>query len=234
MNLNQFIVDYLTFNRKEQRGIMVLLSILFALVAAYAVIPTVTPQKPPDYSQFDREIRLFEAEMKVQDSLGNNLNRKKVYARTGFSHSYNDSTQPGKYKPREVIVIDLNSADTFELQRLRGIGSSFAKRIVFYRERLGGFVDKAQLLEVFGMDTARFNGIKANLTVTAYPIHKINLNNVTFKDLMKHPYFSFTLTKAIILYRKDHKIFKNTGELRNVQGINDSVFAKMKNYVTVE
>ena len=192
------------------------------------------PQKPPDFSQFDREITVFEAEMKLQDSLENNLNKKKVYFRSGFSHFNSDSSGFSKNKPKELIIIELNHADTFELQRLRGIGSSFAKRIVFYRDRLGGFIDKSQLMEVFGMDTARYNGIRANLTVNTDSIHKIHINFVTFKDLMKHPYFPFAITKSIILYRKDHKVFKNIGELRNIQGINDSIFGKMKSYVTVE
>ena len=146
----------------------------------------------------------------------------------------NDSGGFGKSKPKELIIIELNSADTFELQRLRGIGSSFAKRIVYYRQRLGGFTDKSQLLEVFGMDTVRYNGVKGNLIVNKDSIHKININDVAFKDLMKHPYFPFGITKAIILYRKDHKLFKNIGELKSIQGINDSIYGKLKVYVKVD
>ena len=234
MNLTQILVDYFTFNRKEQRGILVLLSILFTLVIAYAVIPSVIPQKPPDFSQFENEISVFEKAMKMEDSLENSRNRKKLYFRSGFMHMNNDSGGLIKSKPKELIVIELNSADTFELQRLKGIGSSFAKRIVKYRERLGGFTDKSQLLEVFGMDTVRYNGLKGNLIVNKDSIHKININNVIFKDLMKHPYFPFGITKAIILYRKDHKVFKNIGELKSIQGINDSIYGRLKLYVKVE
>ena len=234
MNITQILIDYFTFNKKEQRGILVLVSILFTLVVAYAVIPSVIPQKPPDFSQFENEISVFEKEMKIEDSLENSRNQKKLYFRSGFTHMNNDSGRFGKPKPKELIFIELNSADTFELQRLRGIGSSFAKRIVYYRERLGGFKDKSQLLEVFGMDTVRYNGVKENQIVNKDLIHKININNVTFKDLIKHPYFPFGITKAIILYRKDHKLFKNIGELKSIQGINDSIYGKMKVYVKIE
>lgn len=234
MNITQILIDYFTFNRKEQRGILVLVSILFVLVVAYAVIPSVIPQKPPDFSQFENEISVFEKEMKMEDSLENSRNQKKLYFRSGFRYMNKDSGGLGKSKPKELIIIELNSADTFELQRLRGIGSSFAKRIVKYRERLGGFTDKSQLLEVFGMDTVRYNGVKGNLIANKDSIHKININNVTFKDLMKHPYFPFGITKAIILYRKDHKVFKNIGELKNIQGINDSIYGKLKVYVKVD
>ena len=234
MNITQILIDYFTFNKKEQRGILVLVSILFTLVVAYAVIPSVIPQKPPDFSQFENEISVFEKEMKMSDSLENSRNQKKLYFRSGFSHMNNDSGGFGKSKPKELIIIELNSADTFELQRLKGIGSSFAKRIVRYRERLGGYTDKSQLMEVFGMDTVRYNEVKGNLIANKDSIHKININNVTFKDLMKHPYFPFGITKSIILYRKDHKLFKNIGELKSIQGINDSIYAKLKVYVKVD
>lgn len=234
MNITQILIDYFTFNKKEQRGILVLVSILFTLVVAYAVIPSVIPQKPPDFSQFENEISVFEKEMKMADSLENSRNQKKHYFRSGFTQMNNDSGGFGKSKPKELIIIELNSADTFELQRLRGIGSSFAKRIVRYRDRLGGFTDKSQILEVFGMDTVRYNGVKGNLIANKDSIHKININNVTFKDLMRHPYFPFGITKAIILYRKEHKLFKNIGELKTIQGINDSIYKKLKIYVKVD
>jgi competence ComEA-like helix-hairpin-helix protein len=234
MKFQQILIDYFTFNRAEQRGILVLVSLLVTLVIADVVIPSVIPEKPPDYSEFENDISAFEKELWTQDSIENSRLRSKPYLRSGFTPVNNDPAGSGKAKPREIIIIELNSADTFELQRLKGVGSSFANRIVKYRERLGGFRDKSQLLEVFGMDTTRYNGIRANLTVNQDSIHTININNVTFKDLMKHPYFHFGITKSIMLYRKEHKVFRNIEELKNIQGINDSVFGKIKVYVRVD
>ena len=42
-----------------------------------------------------------------------------------------------KYQPGTVV--SLNSADTTELKKIPGVGSSIARMIVNYRERLGGF-----------------------------------------------------------------------------------------------
>jgi competence ComEA-like helix-hairpin-helix protein len=234
MKLTQILVDYLTFSRTEQRGIMVLVSILFTMVVAYAVIPSLIPEKPPDFSQFEKEVTAFEEAMKLQDSLEGLRNQKPMHTRTGYALQGSDSTRFAGTKAKEVIIIELNSADTFDLQRLPGIGASYAKRIIRYRERLGGFNDKTQLLEVFGMDTVRYNMVKKNLAVNRDSIHKININNVAFKDLMKHPYFPFGITKSIILYRKDHKQFKTIEELKFIPGINDSIYRVMKVYVRVE
>ena len=48
----------------------------------------------------------------------------------------------------EVTIVDLNKADTSILKRIPGIGSTLARMIVVYRQRLGGFYDVSQLQEV--------------------------------------------------------------------------------------
>ncbi|MBR4803620.1 MAG: helix-hairpin-helix domain-containing protein, partial [Bacteroidales bacterium] len=63
--------------------------------------------------------------------------------------SYEHSTANAQ-RPAETKKIELNTADTSDLKELRGIGSGYAKRIVKYRERLGGFCKPEQLLEVYG------------------------------------------------------------------------------------
>ena len=39
-------------------------------------------------------------------------------------------------------IIELNSSDTTSLKTLKGIGSGYAKRIIAYRNKLGGFIKK--------------------------------------------------------------------------------------------
>ena len=235
MKLSTIVKDYLTFNRIEQRGIFVLLTILFLLVIANEVVPVVVTPKPVDLSGFEKEVVAFENAVRIADSL-EELARKSKYKKFRSYSAYPGKDSSGMYKPypKEVFVIELNSADTFELQRLRGIGPAFARRIVKYRERLGGFTDKSQLLEIWGMDTSKYNAIKEHLAVNPDSVHPINLNTVTFKELLAHPYFPFETTKAIMLYRKDHKKFVSTGELKNIKAISDSAYRKMKVYVKVE
>jgi competence ComEA-like helix-hairpin-helix protein len=235
MKISSVFKDYFSFNRKEQRGLFVMISILIALIIADVVVSEVLPQKPVDFSEFAKEVAAFQKEMIFMDSLEILEKQKKYLMRyTSFFGNYPDSDK--RYKPpvKEIFIIELNSADTFELQRLRGIGPSFAKRIIKYRERLGGYLEKSQLLEIFGMDTAKYNGIKEHLTVNPDSIRKINLNGVTFKELLSHPYFPFEVTKNIMIYRKDHKKFTGVEELLKIKNINDSVYRKMKPYVSIE
>lgn len=235
MKLTTIIKDYLTFNRMEQRGIFVLLTIMFLLIIANEVVPVVVTPKPVDLSGFEQEVVAFEKAVRIADSL-DELARKSKYKKFRSFAAYPGKDSLNMYRPypKEVFVIELNSADTFELQRLRGIGPSFARRIIKYRERLGGFTNKSQLLEIWGMDTTKYNVIREHLAVNPDSVHLINLNTVTFKELLAHPYFPFEITKAIMLYRKDHKKFVNPGELKNIKAISDSAYRKMRVYVKVE
>jgi DNA uptake protein ComE-like DNA-binding protein len=220
-NLRQKLVflfkEYLTFNQQEQKGIAVLTTILFLLVLATIYYPRLIPDKSYDFSAFEKEIIAFNHDVAVLDSVEEAERKRKEL----------------KKEKNNILYIELNSADTLDLQRLRGIGPSFARRIVKYRERLGGFYDKSQLLEVWGMDTGRYHGIAANLTVNPDSIKKMDLNKVTFKRMLAHPYFPFEAAKVIILYRKEHKLFQNVEELREVHGIHDSLYRKMVRYLEV-
>ena len=231
--VRQWAGDYLTYNRTEQRGIMVLSMVLLGVIIFQAVIPAGTFQKPPDFSAFAADIGAFETAWKRaadSDSVAQ-LHRYMNYRNKGGK--YHDGGLPLLVNPRPVLTVDLNTADTFELQQLRGIGPAFARRIVNYRERLRGFYEPRQLLEVFGMDTARYALIEANLKVSRDSVHPVDLNTVTFKELLHHPYFPFAITKNIMIYRQKNKNFRTLDELRNIQGVNDSLFRRMVIYLRI-
>jgi competence ComEA-like helix-hairpin-helix protein len=204
-------------------------------VIANEVVPVVVTPKPVDLSGFEREVVAFEKSVKFADSLEEQAKKSRFKKfRPYAANPGKDSSDNFKPYPKEVFVIELNSADTFELQRLRGIGPAFARRIVKYRERLGGFNNKLQLLEIWGMDSSKYNSIRDHLAVNPDSVHSINLNTVTFKELLAHPYFPFEITKAIMLYRKEHKKFVSAGELKNIKAIPDSAYQKMRAYIKVE
>ena len=67
-----------------------------------------------------------------------------VYGGSTADLTIRDTTRyPVKIKPGEHIV--LNTADTSQLKRVPGIGSGFARAIVSYGRRLGGYVSCARL-----------------------------------------------------------------------------------------
>ena len=235
MKLNHHIREYMTFNRQEQRGVFALLLLLSAMILSVWLSGKYHAGEKFDFSQYEKDIVQFERELKKQDSL-EELEKKLKYRKFQKTFLSGKADTGGNYPSykKEIIVIELNSADTFDLQRLRGIGPYFARRIIWYRNRLGGYNDKSQLLEVFGMDAERYHAISPNLTVNTDSVHPLDLNTITFKELMVHPYFPYGMAKAIMLYRKDHKIIKSIEDLKSIPGINDSVFRKIRPYIKVE
>ena len=56
-----------------------------------------------------------------------------------------------EYWQKDELVVEVNSADTNLFMELRGIGPVLSKRIVKYRDQLGGFRAINQLSEVYGL-----------------------------------------------------------------------------------
>lgn len=132
------------------------------------------------------------------------------------------------------IIVDLNAADTIELKQLKGIGTVFARRIVSYREKLGGYFDKSQLLEVFGMDTARLAQISPYIEVDLQKIKQLHLNKAGYKELLAHPYLENYIVKAIFEYKDKVGKFNSVDELQNISLIYPQLFQKIEHYFTVE
>jgi competence protein ComEA len=136
--------------------------------------------------------------------------------------------------PKIPIHIELNSADTNNLDSCTGIGPSFARRIISYRELLGGYYNPDQLLEVKGMDTARYLQFQSEVYADPALIRKIDLNTVTFKEMLRHPYFEYYLVKAIINYRDKNKRIDSVGQLKSLPEIYPELFQKISPYLEVE
>jgi len=99
-------------------------------------------------------------------------------------------------------IIELNSADSVTLCKIPGIGGSYARSILKYKIKLGGFVRKEQLLEVYGMTQESYNKIISHITISTKNIKLLNINEADFKTLLKHPYFNKDLINRLLEYRK--------------------------------
>ena len=130
------------------------------------------------------------------------------------------------------VIVEINAADSAALDEIRGIGPAFATRILNYRKRIGGFHTKAQLMEVFGLDSLKYQEIRNQITVDANAIKKININTVTADQLKNHPYLRYKQVNALIQYRKQHGNYANIADLAKVVLIPAETIAQLAPYLT--
>ena len=112
-----------------------------------------------------------------------------------------------KYLPGTVI--SLNSADTTELKKIPGIGSSIARMIVNYRERLGGFFRIEQLQEIH----LKAEKLRPWFSIDTHQTRRINVNKAGMERMMHHPYINYYQAKVIIEYRKKKGFLKSLKQL---------------------
>lgn len=88
-----------------------------------------------------------------------------------------------KEEATKSLNLDLNTADTVSLKKLKATGSYFSKKIVEYRNELGGFHSKEQLLEIGNFDEEKLEEIKENIFLTEGGLSLIKVNHCTAEEL---------------------------------------------------
>ena len=134
-------------------------------------------------------------------------------------------------KAASGIIIELNAADSAKLTGLRGIGPAFAMRIIRYRDRLGGFYWKEQLKEVFGLDSAAYAGLQAQVKVDPSQVKKILINKVTFEGLSHFPYLTYKQMNAIINFREQHGAYSSIDDMKNIAILDKGILSKIEPYI---
>ena len=130
----------------------------------------------------------------------------------------------------DTIRLDLNTADTTDLQKLHGIGSGWAKAIVAYRQKLGGFVSVNQLLEIKNFPAETFTKIEKNLFVDVSQVKKIEINRANVEFMRKHPYLDFYKAKAVYELRLNKRGLKNIDELKTLPEFSPEELQKIAPY----
>lgn len=159
---------------------------------------------------------------------------KKEKAAQIFDNKTTESGFKNERKEFAAAVVDINGSDTGEWKKLNGIGSGYAKRIVNFRNKLGGFVSVEQVSETYGLPDSVFQKIKAKLKSNTSNVRKLNINNSTTEELKAHPYIGYSVANAIVQYRKEHGNFSSVTDLQKIGAIDDKLYRKISPYLTTE
>ena len=150
----------------------------------------------------------------------------------------NDSVNQQKLRVAKSIKTDqpveLNTADTTLLKQLRGIGSGYAKMIVNYRTKLGGFYSKEQLLEVYRFPAETYAKIEHQLWVDTTYIQKIPINQFTIDQLKRHPYIRYFQAKSLYDNRlnKPEQRYNALDDLVEDRDVTPQFIAKIAPYLS--
>jgi competence protein ComEA len=166
--------------------------------------------------------------------------RIKDYIQVDENHSFTeskDSEQQTKFSSTGSVIelrsIDINKVNSAELLELRGIGRTFADRIINHREKLGGFASLEQVKEVYGIVDSTYNAIEPYLKISTAIFRKISINTPHILDL-NHPYLTRKQAQVIVRYRMNHGEFKNSEDLKKTGLLSNEVIEKLKPYLVFD
>lgn len=310
--MKKVLMEYLSFNKSERRGLFVLLSLLVVLISANLLLPLFYTPQHYDFSAFKKEIDAFEKgrvllgarkekkqssyqkfdytypERAVEQSklapypfdpnqmakadwekLG--MTGKQVHmllnyqskggtfrSKADFKKMYciseteyevlapyiqlpETAEKPAgqfpkgtPFEKKELIIVEINTAQVADFTKLKGIGEYFAQKIISYRSALGGFLRIEQLLEVPKMDSARYLQILPELTINPNVIRKKNVNTATFEELSGHPYIGHNIALSLTNYRQIHGKFAKLEDIRKSALVTEKVYKRIAPYLRVD
>lgn len=127
---------------------------------------------------------------------------------------------------------DLNTATATQLQRIKGIGEAYSKRIIAYREKYGGFIADVQLQEVYGLSPEVVERLLEQFTVkTPRHVEKVSLNQATIDQLVTVQYIDYEVAHEIIEQRTLREGYKSLDELLKVKSFPTNKFEIIKLYL---
>lgn len=239
--MNENFKRFLTFSKSERIAIISITSLIVIILITKYLIILNPPKRTAHFHNLDsiidsrqREIDSLMTLDSIQKSerraayakRRNDDSKMKANGRKTWQSDFKkeakrrDSSDYQSFKERKTTsIVDINAADTTGFKELPGIGSSFARRIVEYRGKLGGFIEKEQLLEVYGMDSTRYDNIKDYIIVdSVFHVNKLRINYDSFKVLNKHPYLKYEDVKKIVNYREQRGMITTWEQLEKVVG----------------
>lgn len=128
-------------------------------------------------------------------------------------------------------TIDINIADSAQLCRVPGIGPYFSRKIVWYRQRLGGYVSTEQLLQIEDFPA---DAIAWMIVADTTGVRKLEVNHLSTRKLMKHPYMGYYRAQEIADYRRVHGPIRDAETLKTLPHFTQEDIQRLLPYLSFE
>ncbi len=175
--------DFFFFSKGERNGLVILSCLILLMFIINLCIPTqgrcqqaeAFHQREADSLVTQTSDSLLLHRGYVSSTWGKEKNMRKEYDKETANHEGTAITkvrqkwQRGQNREKdddyESLRIELNSADTTELKKLRGIGSKLSQRIVKYRNKIGGYHSVEELKAIYGLQEETYQQIAPHLWI---------------------------------------------------------------------
>jgi competence protein ComEA len=188
------INDYLTFTKKERRGIMVLLVLIFMLLLLPYFIQHYLPNK---YKMIDTNLQQQIAQLQIVKDTNE--------ARSNYKNNYNTENRFVDFSPKwknyasnikgELFNFDPNTLDVIGWQKL-GVSEKTAATIVKYTSKGGSFKSPEDISKIWGLNDDMVERllpyVQINETNISHTYTNNYSNNYTKKEYKKDSNFNNT------------------------------------------
>lgn len=217
-----WLKTHLGFSAKESRGFLLLIPFLGLLVGVSQVLAWAKDQNA------EKLYRYYLDQVDSLERAGVHLQASPLP--TFYSADTLKRSQSFKVSER-IQRLPFSESDSVVLQIVPGIGALTAGRIIKHRENLGGFIQVAQLNEVYGLKQETIPVIWEYFDFDTVAPRKLDINLLSVEDLAKHPYISYQEAKVLVAYRLQHGPFDQEKDLLEIKIFKSAWVTKIGPYL---
>ncbi len=126
----------------------------------------------------------------------------------------------------------LNRVTFDALMQLEGMDEGAAHKIITHHKKIGGYLVDQQIYDVYGVATKLKREVLNHYTVKQKPtVVLMDVNTASASDLSTIPLLNFDMAKEMVDYRILREGVKNIEELKNLDGMTDYKFERIRLYL---
>ena len=243
MKLKEFVTDYLTFNRKDRIGLLVIFGMTLAIFFLPKFFSAKTHTKPSeiDTSWISTMKKLEQKDEKPYDDKNNDNN--------GYAYQYDRSQNTySEKKLGQLFFFDPNKLSSSEWKKL-GLRDKTIHTIENYLSKGGHFKKPEDLQRVYGLHPDEYKRLapyikiesdigkdeKETLVKNFTPRYSlIDINSADTSAFISLPGIGNKLALRIVNFRDKLGGFYSITQVAETYGLPDSTFQKIKQYLKLE
>lgn len=227
--INFFLKNYLGFTRRESRGFVFVLPVLFVLYGVPVIYDSIIEKQNTKY--YEEYLLALDSLNLEGDGWVQFYSKKDSLLKSGTQDSTKNVFTYKSPKSPTLNKLSFSDADSIVLQIVPGIGQTMAGRIVKFRESLGGLQQKEQLLEVYGMMPEVMERVYEYFEFVPRISRKIKINDLDVNELARHPYINYGTAKVIIAFREQHGKYSSAEDLLKIKIFNEEWLQRLRPYL---